>query len=158
MLLKQTLIIVIISIAVALLSNSIRSDGIPLLKKSIQPAESTLELTSESEQPVIQSIDLKQAFEFFNNNITFIDARDIDEYNEGHIPHSLPNPGFFKLLSNLDTLISKQEPLITYCGDAECGISEELADGLAGEGYKKIFVFLGGWDLWLEAGYPVEQW
>jgi rhodanese-related sulfurtransferase len=116
----------------------------------------TLEDNLEVEQPVIQSVNLEQAYELYNNNVTFIDARDIDEYNQGHIPHALPNPGFFELLSDLNKLISKQEPIITYCGDAQCGLSEDLADGLAGEGYTNIYVFLGGWDLWLEAGYPVE--
>jgi rhodanese-related sulfurtransferase len=157
MILKQALIIVILSIAVALVSNGFRQDGISLFKKSLQPAATTLEDNLEVEQPVIQSVNLEQAYELYNNNVTFIDARDIDEYNQGHIPHALPNPGFFELLSDLNKLISKQEPIITYCGDAQCGLSEDLADGLAGEGYTNIYVFLGGWNLWLEAGYPVEQ-
>jgi rhodanese-related sulfurtransferase len=152
---KQAGYITILSIVVALFSNALRSDSIPLIKQSLKPAES-LEAIAIS-KPIIQAIDLDQAYQLFNEGITFIDARDTVDFNNGHIPGALSNPGYFELLENLDKIISKTDPIVTYCGDGECGMSEDLADGLIGEGYELIYVFLGGWDNWVAANYPVEK-
>jgi rhodanese-related sulfurtransferase len=32
-----------------------------------------------------------------------------------------------------------------------------VAQELMNKGYEKVFALLGGWNAWLEAGYPVEK-
>jgi hydroxyacylglutathione hydrolase len=53
--------------------------------------------------------------------------------------------------------IDKSQPVVTYCAGSDCDLSIVLGTALSDLGYKKIFVFFGGWNDWLEAKYPIEK-
>jgi len=89
----------------------------------------------------------------------FIDAREPEEYKEGHIAGAISFPyDYFedykdKILAELpkDTLI------VTYCSGSECESSLFLARLLAQEyGYKNVEIFFGGWTQWSKHQLPVE--
>ncbi len=101
-------------------------------------------------------ISLSQAYELYRDKILFVDARDSTEYNDGHIAGAINLPYFFlnEYGSRLNA-INKTEPLVTYCEGADCDMSIRLGDELFSKGFRKVFVFFGGWEEWKKAEYPV---
>jgi len=112
--------------------------------------------TEVFEKPKAITIDL--AYNLFNQKAKFIDARTIEEFAEGHIKGAINIPfyGSENYQHELDK-ISKDEILITYCSGDDCDLSILLGDELFEKGYKKIYVFFGGWNQWIEKGYPVAK-
>ena len=102
-------------------------------------------------------INLEQAFTLFNNGTMFIDAREEFDYQEGFIPKAINIP-FYAFEENEYKLknINKDEAIVTYCNGTDCDLSILLGNKLAEMGYKKVFVFFGGWWEWVEANYPTN--
>jgi rhodanese-related sulfurtransferase len=101
-------------------------------------------------------ISLSQAYELYRNKILFVDARDSAEYKDGHIAGAINLP-YFSLNEYNSRLneIDKTEPLVTYCEGADCDVSIRLGNELFSKGFRKVFVFFGGWEEWEKAEYPV---
>jgi len=156
---KAAIGFVVAGSVIGLIFNSFNSSGIPLLAKPL-PSVSTPNTTMTG-QPAdssegIHMIDLAQAKLIYDQGIPFIDAREEDEFDEGHIKGAYNNSNYQELLFNLDMLQGRDKLVITYCNDPDCGLSKTLAYDLQSSGFTHILVFEGGWDLWKEAGYPVE--
>jgi len=150
----QVYIILSLSIVISLATNLIRTDSIPLLSKTLEQADN-IEL--DTDEPVLLTISLEQAKDFYEENILFLDARDEAYYNKGHIKGALKNIFFMELLFNIESRQSKNKPLVVYCGDPGCGDSEDLAFNLQDAGFTKLYVFKGGWLEWSAANYPSES-
>lgn len=105
-----------------------------------------------------QAITLDQAYKLYNKGINFVDSRDEADYITGHITNSIniPFDDFDNHKQKLAQL-SKEKPLVVYCGGTECDLSHLLANLLFENGYKQVYVFFGGWNEWLEANYPTTQ-
>jgi len=101
-------------------------------------------------------ISLAQAYELYRNKILFIDARDSAEFEDGHISGAINLPYFSidEYIGRLDK-IDKSDPVVAYCEGADCDMSIRLGNELFARGYKKVFVFFGGWEEWEKAKYPV---
>jgi rhodanese-related sulfurtransferase len=103
-------------------------------------------------------INLEQAYKLYGmGGVLFIDARDEEDYASGHIKNSINVPfnAFDKFVPRLFE-VSKTRTIVSYCGGADCDLSELLAKRLFKQGYHDIYIFFGGWGLWKTAGYPVE--
>jgi rhodanese-related sulfurtransferase len=101
-------------------------------------------------------ISLAQAYELYGDQILFVDARDSTEYNDGHIAGAINLPYFFlKEYSSRIDVMDKTKPLVTYCEAADCDMSIRLGNELFSKGFRKVFVFYGGWEEWKKAQYPV---
>ena len=149
--LNQMLAIIIVSLAVGLFTNILRSDRIPILAQDLTLAEDIDEVSGE---PV--AVTLAQAKSLFDNGVVFVDARDDEYFADGHIQNAWNSGFFMELMFKLDSLQSRDDGVVLYCSDDDCGSSEELANDLYNEGFTKLFVFEGGWLEWNESGYPVE--
>ena len=149
----QSYILVALSIIVALASNTIRSKSIPLLAKEIEQA-TTVDMVSD--EPFLLTISLEQALDFYEKDVLFLDARDDGYYAQGHIKGAIKNIFFMELIFNIESIQSKNDPLVVYCGDPGCGDSEDLAYDLQTEGFTKLYVFKGGCLEWSAASYPSE--
>ena len=149
--LNQMLAVIILSLAVGLFSNIIRSNGIPILAQDMVIADNLDEVFGE---PV--AVTLSQAKNLFDKGIIFVDARGDEYFDDGHIQNAWNSGFFMELMFKLDSLQTKDDPVVIYCSDDECGSSEELANDLYNEGFTKLFVFKGGWLEWNKAGYPIE--
>ncbi len=101
-------------------------------------------------------ISLAQAYELYRDKILFIDARDSSEYVDGHIAGAVNLP-LFSLDEYNDRIasISKSDPVVVYCEGPDCDMSIRLGNELFSKGFRKVFVFFGGWEDWKEADYPV---
>ena len=107
----------------------------------------------------LTSITLSEAKRAFDeNSVVFVDSRNGDEFAEGHISGAvnIPWEEFEIRSSELLVHIPEHIPLITYCGGS-CESSAELAEALVEMGYTEISILLNGWQLWIEADYPVES-
>lgn len=101
-------------------------------------------------------ISLSQAYELYRQKIVFIDARDVDQFDKGHIAGAINLPYFSldEFINRLDA-VDKSEPIVTYCEGADCDMSIRLGNELFSKGFKKVFVFFGGWEEWEKSDYPV---
>jgi len=171
---KQVFYILFTSTLLALVYNWINPNGIDLIK-----AERVLEFADDSTDTFLQTdqntntnvigdsenkmdeakaITLKKAYELYNNNAVFIDARDYVEFEIGRIKNakSLPYVEFDKFKFVLDN-ISYDTPIVTYCDGKECDLSIHLGDKIFDMGYQEVYIFFGGWIDWQMAGYPIES-
>ena len=151
---NQVVFFVVISIFLSFSSNLVRKDSIPLLAKKLEITE---DIDLDSDESTLLAISLDKAREFFENGVLFIDARDEVYYNEGHIKNAMKNVFLMELIFNIEEKQTKEDPIVVYCGDPGCGDSEDLAYDLQNEGFKKLFVFKGGWLEWSAANYPADN-
>jgi rhodanese-related sulfurtransferase len=113
-----------------------------------------------SEHPGVIYIGLLGAKKAFDEkNAFFIDARKAEEYAAGHIPGAIHfyADDFDRLAARVLPQLSPEKPYILYCADSECDLSEELAQKLDRQGFKRLRVFMGGWPEWAKAGYPARE-
>jgi len=103
-----------------------------------------------------KAITISQAYSLYNANGKFIDAREAFDYEEGHITGAINIPYYeFEEYKNKLENLSKDEPVVTYCSGTDCDLSILLGNQLSSMGYKKVFIFFGGWPEWIDANYPV---
>ena len=151
---NQVVFFVVISIFLSFSSNLVRKDSIPFLAKKLEITE---DIDLDSYESTLLAISLDKAKDFFENGVLFIDARDEVYYNDGHIKNAMKNVFLMELIFNIEEKQTKEEPIVVYCGDPGCGDSEDLAYDLQNEGFKKLFVFKGGWLEWSAANYPADR-
>ncbi len=149
----QIIVIAITSTVLSLTLNAVRSDGIPLLAEELAVAEV---IEHDAPEPRLLAITLDQALEFYQKGTVFVDAREPEYYQEGHIRGAFNFPFFLELAFKLDSLQGKNAPLVIYCSGDECGSSEDLAYELQNEGFSNLLVFKGGWTAWHSSGHPTK--
>ena len=103
------------------------------------------------------SVDLEFAkYHFDNNSAVFIDAREVEDYELGHIKDAINIP--FDYYEEYEDTIDELDDMaiyIIYCSGGECSLSLDLADYLFNEKvFEKVLIFEGGWPEWRDAGYP----
>jgi rhodanese-related sulfurtransferase len=105
-----------------------------------------------------KAIKVTLAYKLFLAGIKFIDARPVEEFNEGHIKGAINIP--FYGSENYESVLNKipkTDTIVTYCGGDDCDLSILLGDELFKKGYKRVYVFFGGWNDWKNLGYPIEK-
>ncbi len=149
---RQVLIIVLISGIIGIGVNVFRSNPISWLAQDLAYADSSL--TVDDSQPVL-AVTLDQARSMFDQGVKFVDAREPEYFNEGHIPGAWNFTSTLELAFALDTLQGKEASVVVYCDEDDCGSSEDLAYNLSELGFSKVYVFVGGWKQWLNSDLPV---
>ncbi len=149
----QIIVITITSTVLSLTLNAVRPDGIPLLAEELAVAE---EIEHDAAEQRLLAITLDQALELYQKGTVFVDAREPEYYQEGHIKGAWNIPFFLELVFKLDSLQGKDAPMVIYCSGDECGSSEDLAYELQAEGFSNLLVFKGGWTSWNTSGHPIE--
>jgi rhodanese-related sulfurtransferase len=131
------------------------------------PEEPSAEDESDSDWLGVQVVSFDQVCGMFEDPeraaglILFIDARDDDNYNDGHIPGAV-QLDHYKLerhLPNVLPLTRSAEKIIVYCNGGDCEDSLFVTQDLfeAGVAYEKVFLYTGGMDEWHQMGMPVEN-
>jgi rhodanese-related sulfurtransferase len=92
--------------------------------------------------------------------IVFVDARDDQRYQEGHVPSAYQFDHYRaeKYLGTVLPVCQAAEQIVIYCIGGDCEDSEFAALTLSNAGVpkKKLFVFGGGMTEWATNGLPVE--
>ncbi|MFH0953395.1 MAG: rhodanese-like domain-containing protein [Verrucomicrobiota bacterium] len=87
-----------------------------------------------------------------------LDARPAADYAAGHLPGatSLPYNTVEESLADVQSMLAQSTPILTYCAGENCDESFLLTLFLRQQGFTNSVLFLGGFDQWKAAGYPVE--
>jgi rhodanese-related sulfurtransferase len=177
---REVLLVAVTGAAAAFLANQLSPRGLTLSRDYFPggiaplPAEST-RLGETTNSPLAARLqgkglhwaDRAQVERLFHdprvaqNLVLFIDARDQDNYQEGHIPGAYE---FFpyqpeKYLAEVLPLCQVAAQIVVYCAGGECEDSESAALDLqqAGIPGDKLFVYGGGITDWKAAGLAVEH-
>jgi len=104
-------------------------------------------------------LQLNEAYEYFQHrSAIFIDARTSLEYNEGHIPQAVSIPlQSFDYQTPILVDFPMNQMMITYCEGESCSESIDLAMHLNEIGFTNVCIYIGGWEEWQAAGYPVKE-
>lgn len=150
---KEAIIILLGAVIIAVVFNFLSPSGLPLF------GFSSSELIKE-QQAKIPSISLPEAHELYlKKKAVFVDARDPLSFQENHIAGAIniyPDEVIIHF-ANLKSLIAEDSIVITYCDGPQCPLSKETAYALLMQGIPVTKVFVDGWRLWLNAGYPTAK-
>ncbi|NJB67010.1 rhodanese-related sulfurtransferase [Desulfobaculum xiamenense] len=151
--------LVAVSVACAHFFNIHHPEGLtweraPLRQSMLPAAAETLPGASAA-----QGIDTPEALQAFTEGgALFIDARFVEDFEEGHVPGAVNiPPGMFA--EDAQRLIGAPDAgrrIIIYCSSITCHMSAELAESLDMLGYGNLFVYGEGFAGWLAAGGAVE--
>lgn len=146
-------VLVVLSAVMAWIVNSARPS--PLLWWADYKAQ-TVEAVRKSGLQTLtpaQAMDALKRGEFL-----VVDARDPDEFAQGHVPGAV-NVSSEAVLTGMEdaSRLPKDRDLLLYCSNLACPKSKDLAKGLADMGYTRLSVMPEGMEGWLAAGGPVEE-
>jgi rhodanese-related sulfurtransferase len=157
---KETSILLGVSIAAAFTVNFISPAGIELVgqwdtSKGVVTAKAKDDIVIDG----LEIEEVKQVKQIFDSgNAVFVDARSRENYEDGHIPGavSLPASRFDAHIGILLDKYSPDQPIITYCSGRNCKDSHQLAQLFLGFGFTNVKVFIDGFPGWQAEGYPIE--
>ncbi len=156
---EQKQIIFILSLAVILGLLRFFSLGDPefaLIKKErIIEEVNSFAVPDDMAGPMIVNIEFSK-YHFDAGDVLFIDARDPEDYESGHIQDAINIPfDYYEDYEDVMDGLDNDGIYIIYCSGDECSLSIDLADYLYTEKLiDKLLIFEGGWPEWRDAGYP----
>jgi rhodanese-related sulfurtransferase len=89
-----------------------------------------------------------------NANVVYLDVREPNEWNLGHLPNAMFLPRG-NLESNIEARVGRDEAIVIYC--ARGNRSALAADTLQQMGYENVSSMADGWGGWIAVGGPVED-
>ena len=95
-------------------------------------------------------------YHFDAGSAIFLDARDPEDYESGHIQNAINIPyDYYEDYEDVMDGLDDAGIYIIYCSGGECSLSIALADYLYYEKLlDKLLIFEGGWPEWQDAVYP----
>ncbi len=139
----------------------------PLAAVSTNEDADAAEIARRLKDKGLQPIDRVQTEKLFHDPryeqglIVFVDARDEDHYQDGHIPgaHELNPYRPEKELAQVLPLCQVAAQVVVYCAGGDCEDADSTALLLrdAGVPPQKLFVFGGGYTEWSEHHLPEER-
>lgn len=95
---------------------------------------------------------------FKEGRCIFVDARLKDDFIKGHVAGaiSLPLETFDESFPAVADSLSSGLLIVIYCDGKDCNSSTELAKKLRDMGFSEAKAFVGGWNAWKKAGYPIR--
>jgi rhodanese-related sulfurtransferase len=110
----------------------------------------------ESEFPVMVS--LEKAKQLYDRGLLrVLDARELEEYAEGHIRGAECAP-YDELGGDndwLEAMAKEPRVLLVYCGGGGCDLALNLGFAVSQAGHRRVLVYEDGYPVWNEAGFPV---
>lgn len=102
----------------------------------------------------INTAELKKLLDH-DTEMTVIDARNPEEYQQVHIKGALniPEKEFAQYASRLPQ--ERTRKLVFYCNGVKCGKSGKAAQKALEQGYENVLVYAEGMPVWEEKGLPI---
>jgi len=123
-------------------------------------------LAAQMKEKGLQLMDGPKATQLFHdprfqqNLVVFVDARDEEHYQQGHIPGAYEFDPYHpeKYFDAVLPACQKAEQVVVYCNGGDCDDSETAAILLRDVGIsnQKLFVYGGGITEWTTNSLPVE--
>ncbi len=151
---RQSFFIILISLSAAIGANLVRTDGIPFI------GDWSIEVRFSLENGETSIIQLPEAMSLFQKNqAVFLDARDKDQFEQGHIKGAINLPWYSvdHYFADVTADLSLDTIIITYCDGEACPLSHDLADFLRNMGFSNTRVLINGWSAWRENHLPIES-
>ena len=153
----EIIIIIIVASLIGILFNLFVENPLPFIKKTTQ--ENAIPDTSIYSKTFVaspanldKSLTYDQLLKALNDDrFVLIDARSPEAYNKGHIGNAV---NIFPEYENEQEYVSSifQIPegkiIIVYCDGGTCDLSITLSKELIHFGFKRIFIYHGGWEEW----------
>jgi rhodanese-related sulfurtransferase len=123
------------------------------------------ELAAQLKAEGLQSIRGEQVLELFHEpgyqqgQIVFIDARNDEHYQQGHIPGAWQFDNYHpdNYLATVAPICAKAEKVVVYCTGGKCEDSRFAALTLSAAVPKdKLYIYAGGITDWTDHGWPIE--
>ena len=150
-------VIIIAVIALGPIANNIFAD-------KNNPADGNEQISKKAaksqsvQKAVISKITIWEGFEAFRSGkVLFLDARNEQDFDAGHIPKAVNIPPGKKFTVESNNPKAKSKLIITYCHSKDCPLADDLAKNIAASGFTNIKVMSEGWEAWSQSGYPVES-
>lgn len=154
---KEAAIIILAAAVVALVVNSFRTQGLPLIGPD--DTVSGDNAGNSDDAIAIDEISMQRAMELYRaDTALFADARGGNEFNSGHIKGAvnLPEGQFDQwigaFLENTDPGVT----IITYCEGYYCPLAKKLALKLMMAGFENVYHLPDGWGNWNKFRMPIE--
>ena len=151
--LTEALIICFLAIGIAVVTNIMRSDPLPLFVRD------TLDDPKEAES-AIRKMDIEAAKDHFSEqNALFADARSEIDFATGHISGAvnLPPQQMDQWFENIFSSVEPERTIITYCNGANCELAIQLAQILTDAGFEKVYYLVDGYGQWTRHNMPTEK-
>jgi rhodanese-related sulfurtransferase len=157
---KDAILIVFLAIIIAFAANALSPNGITL-KGIWYDNRHIVELaTPPSYDPKVDSLlTMEDAFALWQTKqAIFLDAREPDEYAEGHIPGAInfPFEEWDQYWADIQAKLTPESRIVCYCGGLDCEASLDMARELKVQGYPNSYIFFGGIKKWTELKLPLE--
>lgn len=143
---KDAIIIIIISVIIALAFNAYSEKGIDLIRK---PPEVILDFNQTDLEKTVSYDQVLKMLE--DDQYFFIDARPEDLYQDGRIGEAIniyPLDEEEIVFEKIFSIIPEGKTYIIYCNGGTCDLSHDLAQKMIDMGFERIFIYHGGWDDW----------
>jgi rhodanese-related sulfurtransferase len=151
---RQSMAIIFIALLLGILSYSFYPFG------PLPWSTSNTNQDNKKINPKINKITVQDAWAFYQRKqALFLDARDPLSFRGGHIPGAMNVPPK-EVEASLSIIRAKEKEglrIIAYCDGEACPLAAELAETLRKKGIDSVYVFVNGWPLWRENGYPLEK-
>jgi rhodanese-related sulfurtransferase len=165
--LREAALLLLLAAALGIAANGFRPD--PLKFSQSRPALPTATDSAMVELPVIGvtpdshsvgpvRVTTEQVLQLINrNNIILLDARSLEDYQQGHLPNAKSLP-FDRVYEHMDTIehLPRDRWIVCYCGGPPCDLGELLAYELASLGLSRVAVYESGLDSWIQSGHELE--
>jgi rhodanese-related sulfurtransferase len=102
-------------------------------------------------------VDAPEARELIRRGeVVVFDARSRKESSSVGIPgaFSLPNAQREQIYPDFAAVLTPHQPLLTYCGGADCSDALELGRFLLAQGHESVYLLLGGLEAWQNTKEP----
>ena len=153
---KQSIILIVLSILIGSIFNSLSDGGIPWVAEPIKIVNNSEDALDILAEPSIREVEIETAKALHGSGILFVDARAEEYLSDGFIPGAIASDDISMLSYQIETMIGFDTGFVIYCSDDDCGSSEELAYQFQDIGFNNILVFKGGWKSWKDAGLEIE--
>lgn len=107
--------------------------------------------------PGTTTVDAVAVKSLLDRGVTFVDVRDDESWNNGHIPGAVHL--YFKREfseASLSAVVAKNREVVIYCMGPRCLLSSKACTKAVAWGFSKVYYFREGFPSWKAAGYPVE--
>ena len=154
---KQIIIIISLAAFLGILRSFFLDDPEFTLIKQERVIEkvNSFKVADDMTGPMMVNLEFSK-YHFDAESAVFIDARDPEEYESGHIQNAINIPyDYYEDYEDVINGLDDAGIYIIYCSGEECSLSIDLADYLYNEKLiDKLLIFEGGWPQWRDAGYP----
>ena len=150
--LYEAFILCAAAIIIALISNGVRSDRLPLLSNAASDASN---VADEDVRPIAIETAIAK---FEQGDALFADARPAADYAAGHIAGAvnLPAMDSDQWLGRLFNSADPEQTIIAYCSGPNCILGKQLARTLGEAGFAQVYYLVDGWGQWTSRKLPIE--